>query len=450
LFEPGCLMKKRADIILRQYLTHEGEILRYQILEMPFPLPLKQLQGKTDLAILEDLKSLYLKNLLPAKPEYTGVVLFCCDHRVPDPFPERDGDIVIKDQASRVRWWINKYYRNGHPEEQIELRKYLESLEKAQLLVSGGDRESHPLYLPVYPEMTKLSSFYHDNTVTLNSHFFLMEISDLLSPFDRVGEPFGMLSVDGEILHPPLYSRETLISYKSGDNAILKLSIEDMTIIIDGKEYSDKENCRIFRRPEYGVSPIQDGLDLIIAGNNILAYSTAGGCPVPEAGFILHLENTDPPSDLRVSYRYRKDLNFSIQVGPAMVEGGDVCEGFSTDYYQGTGVPFPPTVYPLDWSHGRAARTGLGFKEKKLVLIGIEGSKKAVYKAGYDSTGCSLEEMAQLCKESGIDNMINLDGGGSSQISVMGKRSLKISDRSLETGEDFERPVPLGLELKIR
>lgn len=444
------IIKKKADITLRQYLTHEGEILKYQLLEVPFPMPFMLLQGRTDISILKDLRSLYLKNLLPASPEYSEIVLYSCDDHISDPFPERDGPLVLKDPASRVRWWLEKLGREGSVEEYPSVREYLELLEKKKRLIRGGGQEGRSLYLPVYPKMTRLSNFYSADRATFNSHFFLMEISDLLSPFDEVGEPYGMLAVDGKILMPPVYSRETLISYSSGKKDIINLSIEDMIIVIDGQEYRNLDNCEIFRRPLYAASPCQKGLDIAICGSKIKAYSTEGNLVVPEAGYILHIERESFPKKLDVSYRYRDDLEFAVQVGPAMVKNREICQGFHSSYFHGEGVEYPPTVYPLDWKSGRAARTGLGFKEDRLVLIGIEGSKKAVYRAGVDSPGCSLEEMAVICQENGIENMVNLDGGGSSQISVLGKRSLKISDRSPESGKDFERPVPLGIGLTIR
>jgi len=444
-------MKERTDIILQQRLADNGELLRYQLLEVPFPLPLHRLEGETDLNILHKLKDLSVKNLLPRYPEYSGIVLFACPGDRSDPFPDRDGPVELPEQSSRVRWWLEKYRREGiEPESRPEVRTFLGGLEERNLLVRGGDTDRFPLYMPVYPRMTRLSRHYHDDRATFNSHFFLMEVSDLLSPFDRMGEPYGMLYYGGEMHLPPLYSRETLIRYSSGETEIRLMSIDDVSVHLDGREFRPGENCEVLARPRYETSPRRPGTDLVVVGRRVAALSHEGGVPVPEAGFVLHLSEQFDPADLNVDYTVPGDLDFAIQVGPAMVKEGHMCRGFSSEYYQGEGVCFPPTVYPLDWNNGRAARTGLGFKDSRLVLIGIEGSKQGVYRHGLDSPGCSLDEMARICRENGIENMVNLDGGGSSQISVFGVRSLRISDRSPETGADFERPVPLGLALDLR
>ena len=47
----------------------------------------------------------------------------------------------------------------------------------------------------------------------------------------------------------------------------------------------------------------------------------------------------------------------------------------------------------------------------------------------------------------GMVNAVNLDGGGSAQILLHGKRYLELSDRK-EDGSEQERPVPLGLTVR--
>ena len=52
--------------------------------------------------------------------------------------------------------------------------------------------------------------------------------------------------------------------------------------------------------------------------------------------------------------------------------------------------------------------------------------------------------MEEYCEAAGFANAVNLDGGGSAQILLGGRRSLEVSDRA-EDGAELERAVPLGL-----
>jgi exopolysaccharide biosynthesis protein len=57
------------------------------------------------------------------------------------------------------------------------------------------------------------------------------------------------------------------------------------------------------------------------------------------------------------------------------------------------------------------------------------------------SRGASLLELARFCEEEGYVDIVNLDGGGSAQILIDGKRHLQISDR-YPSDEEAERPIP--------
>ncbi len=75
-------------------------------------------------------------------------------------------------------------------------------------------------------------------------------------------------------------------------------------------------------------------------------------------------------------------------------------------------------------------RTAMGYtKDGKLIILVIEGRNK-------NAGGATLEIEAQLFKELGCREAINLDGGGSSCMLVNGKETIKISDAA------GQRPVP--------
>jgi exopolysaccharide biosynthesis protein len=53
-----------------------------------------------------------------------------------------------------------------------------------------------------------------------------------------------------------------------------------------------------------------------------------------------------------------------------------------------------------------------------------------------------------VAKDAGMFNGIHLDGGGSAQILMNGKRSLHLSDRDAQTGKEIERAVPMALIIR--
>lgn len=76
-------------------------------------------------------------------------------------------------------------------------------------------------------------------------------------------------------------------------------------------------------------------------------------------------------------------------------------------------------------------RTAIGYtKENKLIILLIEGRNPGI------AEGATLTQEAQLLKELGCYEAMNLDGGGSSCMLVNGKETIKVSDK------EGQRPVP--------
>jgi exopolysaccharide biosynthesis protein len=75
-------------------------------------------------------------------------------------------------------------------------------------------------------------------------------------------------------------------------------------------------------------------------------------------------------------------------------------------------------------------RTAMGYtKDGKLIILMIEGRNKV---AG----GATLTQEAQIFKDLGCVEALNLDGGGSSCLLVNGKPTITVSDAA------GQRPVP--------
>ncbi len=82
-------------------------------------------------------------------------------------------------------------------------------------------------------------------------------------------------------------------------------------------------------------------------------------------------------------------------------------------------------------------RTAMGYtKDNKLIILVIEGRNPGI------AEGASLTQEAQIFKDLGCWEALNLDGGGSSCMLVNGEETIKVSDK---TGQ---RPVPAVFIIK--
>jgi hypothetical protein len=436
----------------------DNEKNTYQIVTIEEPYSIDYVSCSVNKEVLKAFTVLFRTRLLPKNKRIKTLVLFYLPENLSISFPEEFNGETITDNCAGVRFWLNKYRSEGKiwmDGEKINssipaVLTLLQSLTDAgSLSIISNKSEGELLFLPLSVDVGFLSDQYKSDRILFNSHFFLLEFSDLETKYDKIGESFGLLLINGKIINPPLYRRESLFINKDGSCRTYSLSIKDIAVKIGQDIFRDNENADFYIRPEKAVSPAQPGTDIAIIGRRIVGYKTGGAMEIPEAGFLIHLDRHYVPEILDVSFINEHDHQFGIQAGPLLINSSVPAMNFKDSYYNGEGIAFPPTVFPTCWNSGRAARLGFGFKENKLVLIWVEGSKPELYSKNDYSKGCSLAEFAQIAEELGIENFINLDGGGSSQLALGLKRKLRIADRYDGTGDDFERPVPLGLSIRI-
>lgn len=293
-----------------------------------------------------------------------------------------------------------------------------------------------------------LSQTEQTAALKVNSSFFIMDRFDCATAYDHIGTHLGLCVKDGVVENPPLFGREALLVKKDGSISVTALQLSDLEIEIAGQTYAAGENAVVYSRPRKSRTPRGKGKELVIIGRTVAAVRDCGG-PIPASGFVLRPkgESKAVPGDL-VTYRGMEDVAFGIQVGNSIVIDGKKTQIFHSRFYNIRHlerVPFPPSLYPMDFKKARAARIALGAdKDGKPMLLWAEGAGKLRYTPGSDSCGASLSEMAQICSELGMVNAVNLDGGGSAQMLLGGKRSLLISDRNVDHTE-AERPVPAAL-----
>ncbi len=331
-----------------------------------------------------------------------------------------------------------------------KVREIFERLKEiGSLCVAEGKRNSI-FFLPVSRKLGLMSESFKDAKVKVNSSFFVMDLFDRATVYDQAGFPVGLRLENGRVLSPPLFDREVLMVEKKGKVKISRLSIKDLSVVIDGIEYRDGLNASFYSRPGFAVSD-KGGFDIVICDDEVMAVKKGGQTAVPASGFVMKVKEELQIKDRKVSYRGFDDLSFAIQVGNSAIVDGKKTERFLSPFYnflRPSSVAYPPSMYPLNYKKARAPRIILGSdKDDRPVFLWIEGAGKFGYVKGRDSCGASLSEAAEICEKLGLINAIHLDGGGSAQILIDNKRQLLLSDRDQETYSEIERGIPVGLYL---
>lgn len=400
---------------------------------------------------------LYKNFIIPKAPYiFSRLVLFKLPDNLECELPasfERFGDVAdpLCAAAAVLRLGV-KLSREGKPRFKTALAKQLyDELERKNCVTTACGMLPDTVILPVSNSLGMMSESEKNAAFKVNSSFFIMDRFDCGSVYDSIGTSIGLSVKNGEVLNPPAYRREALVCRGDGNCKIEMPDIRSLTIEINGTEYKDGENAKIFTRPGTVKTINSNVSDLVIIGRKVAAVKKGGAAVVPCSGFILRVgvnENIKPGDE--VKYLGMEDVMFAIQVGNSSIVNGEKTEKFISKFYniKTMGISYPPSLYPLDYKGARAPRIALGADtDGKPVIVWAEGAGKLKYTPGADSCGATLMEMADICLSLNMKNAVNLDGGGSAQILLNNVRSLLVSDRYSDNSES-ERAVPSGLLIR--
>ena len=432
---------------IKTYSYPDGEIQRVQIYRAESWEALEFLRPAPSPQALDKFADIYCRYLVPACPWLFGnMVMFRMPEDMDLPKDTPWGQVAdpIIAAAAILRRGVTlrgetPVFRNAQAKalwDKLDIRIVRGKLPVKQIIpvgnLSGYLTEGEPAELKV------------------NASFFIMDKFDCATVFDQIGTPLGLLVKDGVVENPPLFDREALLVKQDGTVSVEPVAVKEMKI--RGICCRVGENARLFTRPERSRTPICKGKKLVIIGNQVAAVSEKLSVPIPASGFVLAVARDFPaqPGD-KVTYLGFEDIAFGIQVGNSILRQGEKTEKFLSRFYNIyhlEPVPFPPSLYPMDFHKARAARIALGADAAgKPVILWAEGAAKIGHIPGQDSRGATLADMARFCTDAGMVNAIYLDGGGSAQMLVQGIRSLHVSDRNPQTHQEAERPIPLGLRI---
>lgn len=142
--------------------------------------------------------------------------------------------------------------------------------------------------------------------------------------------------------------------------------------------------------------------------------------------FTLQKSNNEERKWYMTTFKKWK-VQTAVGGGPMLLQNGDI---FITNeqerMFMGKGL------------YDKHPRTAIGYtRDGKLIILVVEGRSES-------GGGASLVQEAQLLKDLGCIEAMNLDGGGSSCLLINGKETIKPSDK------EGERPVPAVFMIKAR
>jgi hypothetical protein len=296
--------------------------------------------------------------------------------------------------------------------------------------------------------------------------------------FAPSGDPVGVLAIDGALLSEPVDGRSALVvGARRASVAPLRFSgavmVNGSSRPLDGVERTrglipacggrggDLPTTRpnaaltctdaselILLSPAYGARPPREGgVEAVLRDGKVAEVRAPGTGPVPLDGLVLtgtgdaarFLRNVAlPRSGAQVELALTatgRALDLATQTlvvggGPRLLRAGRVAV---TAKAEGFAPPQAPAFYG-GFVAARHPRTLAGVRaDGTLLLVTVDGRRP-----GW-SVGMTLPEAARLMRSLGARDAINLDGGGSSTMTVRGEVVNRPSDRS------GERPVGDGV-----
>lgn len=438
---------------IKQYSYPDGAIQRVQRVTLDSWKDLEFLKLNHEEPALSCFADIYRLFLVPACPWLFGkMVMFRLPEGVETDFPMETGTFgTVADNVTAAAAALRKGVRiiRGKPVFSDEkVKAFWTELERRDCVRIISGRLPITTVIPVGPLAGYLTRHEESAALKANASFFIMDRFDCATVYDHIGTPLGLQVKNGVVENPPLYDREALLVYRDGSVSVEPVSLDRLAMDIGGQTWRMGENAELCTRPRRAwVSG--PGKKLVIVGCRVAAVCE-GRADIPASGFVLRPKG---PCDAKpgdtVVYRGMEDVVFGIQVGNSILRSGEKTMEFRSKFYnlrRFQPVPYPPSLYPMDFHGARAARMALGADaEGRPVLLWAEGAAKLGHVHGRDSRGATLADMAEFCTDAGMVNAVNLDGGGSAQMLLKNKRSLRISDRRAEDHGEAERPVPLAL-----
>ena len=242
------------------------------------------------------------------------------------------------------------------------------------------------------------------------------------SYFASDGTILGVTKIDGTIVGTTYYDRSAFGVMPDGSFVFGTVSyngtvkIDQVTLPVSGVNAERGENGLIIYNRAYGRTTGTNpyGLEYVIRAGRVAEINTNDSV-IPSDGYVVSVHGSAMDAFAAAGTRIGDPTVLTEQTGtmwdravqivgagPRLVENGAVH------------VTAGEEDFPGDIRYGRAPRSAVGVtKRGKVVFAVVDGRQE-------DSHGLTLTEFAELLVKFGVQNAINLDGGGSSALYVSG------------------------------
>lgn len=233
----------------------------------------------------------------------------------------------------------------------------------------------------------------------------------------QTGVPLGTLMINKKVYTGPIYDRVAMGIFDEGYGMArvkLKASVDTN---IGGLKIDNINQPRmlsthtiVYTRDWGQTTPISPkyGAQLVVENGKLVKISP-NSVQIPENGFVIvapmkKIEQIAKAKRFNLNIEINpewKNVNHIVSGGPYLVKSGEVYVDM--------------TAQKLSAIGGRNPRTAIGYtKDNHLIMLTADGREGS-------SIGLTLFELANLMKELGCINAMNLDGGGSTVMYVQGR-----------------------------
>ena len=252
----------------------------------------------------------------------------------------------------------------------------------------------------------KINSIVKDSKIAINGTYFKQD----------TGTPLGTLVINDEIITGPIYNRVALgIGEKEFKTARIsfngEIKTDKTTIKIDNINQPRMlfSHVIVYTKAWGDKSPKSKTKNThIMVENGIIKQKSNNQISIPNNGYVITLPSEkaiDLEIDEKIELNYNinpnwENINHIISGGPYLLKNGE--KYIDTESQK------------LNSISGKNPRTAVGYtKDNTLIMVTVDGRKEG-------TSGVTLNELANIMKELGCFEAINLDGGSSTVMYVDG------------------------------
>ncbi len=287
-------------------------------------------------------------------------------------------------------------------------------------------------------ETTSSIANRYRGVAAINAGFFRLDTSPFL------GDPVGLLMIDGDLISEPVNERIQLIInnrpaqtdvFMARSSISKSLRLGNETFKVSGINRERKTDELVIYTPRFGKTSLtgNDGIELVIVRGNIFSVNLGvGNSAIPANGYVVSASGT-----MRGALEpiVRKEAAVTLVRDWLNLPPDFLKDRAKLDVVTGVPQLIKNGRIDITWEHEKASkafvetrhpRTAVAkLKDGKFLMLTADGRSEA-------SAGLDLYDLAGYLLELGAVEAMNLDGGGSTTMFLDGKVVNRPSD---PTGE---------------